>query len=796
MSFVARDDLADLLRAPGGRKGSFATRRSAPATDLAIEVEGVGRLAVPVLAAQAKRLRSIAHPAEYGLGEETILDKRVRDTWEIPRSRVRIDQHRWNQTLGPILRTVRDDLGLPAGSILDAELHSVLLYETGQFFAAHQDSEKTDEMVATLVVMLPSRSTGGELAVEHRGEKVSYAGSASSLTFVAFYADTRHEVLPVLSGHRVVLTYNLSLTGVTATHQGTPTTISTAAELLRRHFTETPPPRWRGDRNAEAPADRLVVLLDHHYTERGLRWTHLKGDDAARVEVLRAAAEQANCEVALAHAEIQETRNAYDDNPRRSQRGWSARDDADDSDDFDDDFDDDSDSDGSDGAVAELLDSSVTLTAAAGEAHLLTGDVEPNELAQVTPSLQLKPYDTEYTGFMGNWGNTMDRWYRRAAIVVWPRTRAFALRAKADPVGALVEILGLDADDEQARTQRADHVVTLLRFWPEAVRGLDQARVMPAALRLANELGDADLAAQLLDPFVVEALAPADAPLLSALVGRYHASWVEARVRTWLAVPRYSAGEAMVPRREWVSQLAELCAGLVAGDVPSDRADGGHGRWLADVLVQQLGLWIISELNRMVATPVPSQRDSALVSLAAPTLAVLQATTVADPPSTRDRLVDCMRNQLPHSLPLLVGLLRESAELSPSAQTAIAIPALARWSAVTLAAELAQPERQPDDWSIVDFVGAGHCSDCSALAAFLADPTAQRLSWPLAKPRRQHIHRRIEEAELPVTHTTVHTGSPHQLILTKTAALHRLAAEHRRVAEASLALAQQVLADH
>jgi len=113
---------------------------------------------------------------------------------------VRIDKCRWNRSLRLTLDTNRDDLDLPATTSLGAELHSMRLYERGQFFAEHQDSEKDDQMVATLVVMLPSRSTGGDPVVSHRGESVRYQGSTQSLAFVAFHADTRHEVLPLETG--------------------------------------------------------------------------------------------------------------------------------------------------------------------------------------------------------------------------------------------------------------------------------------------------------------------------------------------------------------------------------------------------------------------------------------------------------------------------------------------------------------------------------------------------------------------------------------------------------------------
>ena len=44
---------------------------------------------------------------------------------------------------------------------------------------------------------------------------------------------------------------------------------------------------------------------------------------------------------------------------------------------------------------------------------------------------------------MGNWGNTLDRWYHRAAIVMWPRSRSFALRAEVSPGWAVDELTRL-----------------------------------------------------------------------------------------------------------------------------------------------------------------------------------------------------------------------------------------------------------------------------------------------------------------------------------------------------------------
>ena len=133
-----RERLAQLLGATNGR-GSFSARRTAKPTDLHIDVVGVGPLTMPVSAAAAKRLIAIALPAQYGRGEQTLTDTSVRYTWQVPKSRVRIDKRQWNRTLNPMLAGLGDNLGLLEGSRLRAELHSFLVYSPGQFFLPHQD---------------------------------------------------------------------------------------------------------------------------------------------------------------------------------------------------------------------------------------------------------------------------------------------------------------------------------------------------------------------------------------------------------------------------------------------------------------------------------------------------------------------------------------------------------------------------------------------------------------------------------------------------------------------------------
>ena len=82
MRSTAREQLARLLGGVGA--GSFASRLTAPADDLVLEVKGVGPLRFPIPREQARLLLAKARPARYGRREQTLLDRRVRD--RAPRS--------------------------------------------------------------------------------------------------------------------------------------------------------------------------------------------------------------------------------------------------------------------------------------------------------------------------------------------------------------------------------------------------------------------------------------------------------------------------------------------------------------------------------------------------------------------------------------------------------------------------------------------------------------------------------------------------------------------------------------
>src|SRR5215467_12402620 len=130
MVMAARDRLARTLRADA--QTAFSVELTAKREDLSLQVEGFGQVRFPVTPAKARKLVGLGQPAGFGRGEETLTDPDVRDTWEIPKRLVRAE---WNgAALQDILATVKEELGLPGAAELTADLHSLLVYEPGQFF--------------------------------------------------------------------------------------------------------------------------------------------------------------------------------------------------------------------------------------------------------------------------------------------------------------------------------------------------------------------------------------------------------------------------------------------------------------------------------------------------------------------------------------------------------------------------------------------------------------------------------------------------------------------------------------
>jgi hypothetical protein len=601
---------------------------------------------------------------------------------------------------------------------------------------------------------------------------------------VAFYADCRHEVLRLKSGYRITLTYNLLLHGDTSRPDGDDGTVGELADLLREHFSTPVSGYYRRPAIDPDPPNRLIYLLDHEYTPRGLNWGRLKGADATRVALLRTAADKAGCEAVLALADIRTSHGAFpvDRGYGYGRRGWY------------DDYDDAGYSGGTSGSEREydikgLIDADVTLTHWTGPDGTRLEEtslhVPGDEVCASTSNGDLTPYSSEYEGYMGNWGNTLDRWYHRAAVVVWPRDQAFANRAEPSPAWALDELAVLASAGGAPGAQAA--AATLAPFWDSIVRrrapGVQSnaAELFGPALRAADAVADAATAAMLLHPFVIEDFTAGYADSFGQIAGRYGHQWTAELLRTWFGTdqPTWTCSRGY-ERPRWVAdRLPALGAGL--------QATGSAGAAAAQQLLDLAWGWLGQDIGTELASSPPSYRDQKLADLGRPLASVLLAAAALGAASTRDSVSGYIRDQGDAVTALEMSALRAAAKVArQGARGDAGLRDLAADCAARLRARLARPPRASGDWAIEWPAGSCACGLCGTLRVFAEDNSQRSFEWPLAQAGRQHIHSRIDAAELPVSHVTRRQGRPFTLVLTKTDALFTREQEARTRDETDL----------
>eukprot|EP00730_Choanoeca_flexa_P004082 TRINITY_DN11589_c0_g2_i2.p1 TRINITY_DN11589_c0_g2~~TRINITY_DN11589_c0_g2_i2.p1 ORF type:complete len:1018 (+),score=179.28 TRINITY_DN11589_c0_g2_i2:54-3107(+) len=235
----------------------------------ALEIKGIGRIPLPLDEAAVKSIIPHFEQAPFGKGTETILDTSVRNVKQIDAQKVVLDNPAFNQELESEFDKISKNL--QCGKF-KAHPYKLLLYEPGSFFKPHTDGEKLDRMFGTLVLQLPSRYEGGQLIIRHHGKETLLDSSSSSSPnaaflshWTAFYADVEHEVLPINSGYRLALVYNLTYVGHTM-----PTCQFDNLEELNRAID-----KW----SVTQPGKAVGVSLAHQYSEDSLGIENMKGSD-------------------------------------------------------------------------------------------------------------------------------------------------------------------------------------------------------------------------------------------------------------------------------------------------------------------------------------------------------------------------------------------------------------------------------------------------------------------------------------------------------------------------------------
>ena len=708
---------------------SFCTSIQAEIGNLDLIVDGVGKVKCPIMPKTAKSLIAVAKPASFGRKDKTVYDPSVRHVWEIAANCVHIANPDWNQKLDGVLHQVCKDLNMPKGSRLSAHLHNLLVYERGQFFAPHQDSEKFDDMIATLVVLLPSNFSGGSLKIDQHGDKRTFdAGveTRSNITFITFYADCYHEVTKVTAGYRVALTYNLVLENRPKNLPKTENTVLT--QSIKDYFeaSRAKVPVYRQDRPRW-----LVYLFDHQYTQKSFGWNALKSTDREAAAQFLAAAKDLELVPHLALADIHEVWSAIEDDRdyRYGRRYWDSDEDEDESPD-----------DGDNIEVQDLIDHEVSLN------HWLDEEgnpvkFEPRSVSDemvcwTSANDEFEPLKTEYEGYMGNYGNTVDKWYHRAAIILWPKNSDIVSRFEIDPHGVLKNIAKLLVEDLPGGR------ASLKKILPQLLkRDLRDDKECGFLFKIACNVGDEHLARDLLQNVRLDFITKKTLPGIVSLVDSYGEQWFIERLKSWSKKDHRS--EPLIRDLDvLVNKLAlpvKLTSWLLVYQrnriIESDRSRENLGRKYIES-TQTEHLKDIENLLRASAAHLPDvtavvdhilEHPNAYPPLMLAEL-IHSLEDVAIPDGCRDKLLSATKDRL---------------------------------------SEIVVVTRNDNDWSIKEILPC-KCKDCKYLTNFLVNTKEQTHVWPLAKDRRQHIHGIIDGMGLPVTHVTLRQGSPQKLVLKKT----------------------------
>jgi len=732
------------------RSAKFLVAGRLPVVDPGLDIEGLGRVPVPLKRGVAKALIATCRVAPYGKGTETLIDTRVRNTFELAPQKFRLGGE-WTSAIAGATRTVADSLGLPADR-LEARLYKLLVYEKGGFFLPHRDSEKHDRMVASLIVVLPSPFEGGRLIVRHGAaeQKLAFeeAASGKAACFAAFYADCEHEVERVTHGVRIALAYNLVL------RPGTPSDtakLTAPAERLTEAI---------GSWVARQSAKPLVFALDHHYTQRGLSLDLLKGADRQLADVVVPAAEKAGCLVYLAQvtrhllqfADDGSFADGYSRYTYRAPRRHAIE-------------------------IGETYEDELSGTEWAD----LSGKKQPwgtiaFDLSAIVSSLPIddwKPTSEDFEGYTGNAGNTLDRWYHRSAIVVWHRDHHFEVVASSGAAVSMPLFCSManrlaktpKKRFEAARRDCIHFARAIVAQWSRRSTGHGYFRGeetsplddFPKHLLM---LHDRDTIAAFLAKLAEQDKTLPLKSLVTTACREFGWTALAQELKQLIAARTDGRGRPEIPLRdvEWLSAFCcdpstdhdrsmlsdELCAIAVERfcEPRPQRPTYYSPRFRREVSVGEKSLPLL--LQALAASG--RHEDVARV--------IQFVRELPDEFSLDDCQVPALKSLIPWSL-------KRFGSVHPEFQTWL--NAVRR----QLERATAKEPTPPTDWARPANVDCT-CQYCAQLKSFLSDAAHEVGRIPAREEMRQHLIGMIDRHQCDVKHALERKGSPYSLVLTKT----------------------------
>jgi hypothetical protein len=741
------------------RPGNFATGGLFRFYSPRLLVEGIGPIALPLLPMQAEALIAAAQPAPYGRGEETLVDRNVRRTWQVDAKQLSIEGEGWQESLENLVGSVKQSLGVYGD--VDAELYKLLIYDAGSFFIEHRDTEKRQGMFATLVITLPCDYEGGELVVRHQGEEMCFDLQADAMDYVgyaAFFADCKHEVRPVTAGYRLTLIYNLirTSTGSLPKPADYSRVQQQAAELLHAWAKA----KQQGD---EDLPEKLIYPLEHAYSPAEISFETLKSADAAVADVLVAAAEN-DCEISLALVSLEEEGGAeyYGYGGGRS---W----DEPDEDDFE---------------IIEVYDT----TQKVGEWRKPDGSMpnlgelgfDEEELCPPDLFSAMDPTDLSFSEATGNEGASFERSYHFAALVLWPKGRTLAVVAHSAGLSTTLPLL---ADFVRQWKQGGDESSTALSDAQELSRHIQQQ--WPKSERENSSLSrQGDTARFLTSLSHLGAVNTANTFIERALIaGAYTKADNQALLLVLEKMSEAERNELLdkLFREKAVSSI-DACADLLRRLNHVDYLQDKQAilRNLAAILVEALPAAAIAGKKAYWSPPDSVVSRDLVVDLLAgiDPIDPKSASAVVEWLLNGAEDIDMDRVLLPAAIAL-----RKLDDF----QKSVSILRLIRAVQDHLRQRITEALTPPSDWKRPAKLSC-HCSQCNDLSHFLADAMQSEWRYKAAQAKRNHLEATIQSSSCDIDFHTDEKGRPYTLVCQKNQNSYKVRVEQRERDERDLAM--------
>jgi hypothetical protein len=155
-------------------------------------------------------LLSVSEKSLVGKGKETVMDEKVRKSFEIKNDL--IDQklstikpsEKFTRLLDRELKKLKKSIGIIGET--EMILHKITIYEKDSFFDTHIDAEHEKNQIATLSVELYTEYSGGELVVANN--KIPSA-KPECLQLTLFFIDVPHKINKLVEGYRISIQFDI-----------------------------------------------------------------------------------------------------------------------------------------------------------------------------------------------------------------------------------------------------------------------------------------------------------------------------------------------------------------------------------------------------------------------------------------------------------------------------------------------------------------------------------------------------------------------------------------------------------